>query len=66
MYTSSNESPRRIMESHRHHMTNATLALFITLLFRHSVILQTGEITPGDNLVIGGIPKIPVSLTEEL
>lgn len=41
--------------------TLVTLFLFANLGFA-----QTGEITPGDNLVIEGIPRIPASLAEEL
>src|SRR5258708_26525486 len=42
------------------------LVLIIALLFTPSVICQTAEITPGDNLVVEGIPTIPAALAEEL
>lgn len=48
------------------HMRSVALALLIPFLFAQSVITQTGEITPGDNLVVEGIPKIPAPLAEEL
>lgn len=36
------------------------------LLFPSSTIAQTGEIAPGDNLVVEGVPKIPASLAEDV
>jgi dipeptidyl aminopeptidase/acylaminoacyl peptidase len=42
------------------------LRFLILLVFITPAIPQTGEITPGDNLVVEGIPKIPASLAEEV
>jgi len=40
--------------------------VLIALLLAHSICALTGEITPGENLVIEGIPKIPGSIAEEM
>src|SRR5947207_2821510 len=41
-------------------------SLLIALLVTHSICAQKGEITPSENLVIEGIPKIPGSIAEEM
>lgn len=39
--------------------------LFLALLFCvTSIAAQTGEASPGDNLVLDGVPNIPASLAE--
>src|SRR5215470_14204226 len=43
-----------------------TLFLFVFLRFIPSLAIGEDTIVPGDNLVIDGIPKIPVSLAQEV
>ena len=38
----------------------------VFLLFITSAFAQTGEVIPGNNLVVEGIPKIPASLAEQV
>src|SRR5918912_2035290 len=42
------------------------LLLVVFLLLLSSSFAQTGEITPGDNLVVEGIPPIPASLAKDV
>ena len=46
--------------------TSRISALILVFLFLTSVMAQDAVITPGDNLVVEGIPKIPASLAEEV
>ncbi len=47
-------------------MKSVARVLLIAFLFAQSLIAQTGEIAPGENLVIEGIPRIPGSVAEEM
>lgn len=55
------------MKAKKHFLPTSRISVFApVLLFLASAMAQEAAITPGDNLVVEGIPKIPASLAQEV